>query len=104
MTKTKHDISQIATEKLNEAQAKAELKRLAAEIGAHDRRYYQDDAPTVSDANYDALRRRNEEIEAQFPALVRTDSPRVGSGLAVAEIRQGAACGSDAFARQRVFR
>ena len=81
MTKTKPDTSQIATEKLTEAQAKAELKRLAAEIGAHDKRYYQDDAPTVSDADYDALRRRNEEIEARFPALVRTDSPsrRVGA-------------------------
>jgi DNA ligase (NAD+) len=81
MTKTKPDASQIATEKLTEAQAKAELKRLAAEIGAHDKRYYQDDAPTVSDADYDALRRRNEEIEAQFPALVRPDSPsrRVGA-------------------------
>src|SRR6478735_2208778 len=66
---------------LTEAQAKAELKRLAAEIGAHDRRYYQEDAPTVSDAAYDALRRRNEEIEARFPALVRADSPsrRVGA-------------------------
>src|SRR4030081_368565 len=81
MTKTKPDASQIATEKLTEAQAKAELKRLAAEIGAHDKRYYQDDAPTVSDADYDALRRRNEEIEAQFPALVRPDtqSCRVGA-------------------------
>jgi len=81
MTKTKPDASQIATEKLTEAQAKAELKRLAAEIGAHDKCYYQDDAPTVSDADYDALRRRNEEIEAQFPALVRPDSPsrRVGA-------------------------
>src|SRR4029077_20217369 len=66
---------------LTEAQAQAELKRLAAEIGEHDKRYYQDDAPTVSAADYDALRRRNEEIEALFPALVRTDSPsrRVGA-------------------------
>ena len=105
MTKTKPDTSQIATEKLTEAQAKAELKRLAAEIGAHDRRYYQDDAPTVSDADYDALRRRNEEIEARFPALVRTElAIASGRRSAVAEIRQGAACGSDAFARQRVFR
>jgi DNA ligase (NAD+) len=75
------DASKIAVDKLSEAQAKAELKRLADEIGAHDKRYYQEDAPTVSDAEYDALRRRNEEIEARFPDLVRTDSPsrRVGA-------------------------
>jgi DNA ligase (NAD+) len=75
------DASKIAVEKLSDAQAKAELERLAAEIGGHDRRYYQEDAPTVSDAVYDALRRRNEEIEARFPALVRPDSPsrRVGA-------------------------
>ena len=73
--------SNILVAELTEAQAKAELKRLAAEIGAHDKRYYQDDAPTVSDAAYDALRQRNEEIEARFPALVRADSPsrRVGA-------------------------
>jgi DNA ligase (NAD+) len=81
MTKTKADISNIPVEKLTEAQARAELERLAAEIAAHDRRYYQDDAPTVSDAVYDALRRRNEEIEARFPSLVRSDSPsrRIGA-------------------------
>src|SRR5712691_2693208 len=75
------DASKIAIEKLNEAQAEAELKRLAAEIGAHDQRYYQDDAPSVSDAAYDALRRRNEDIEARFPDLVLPDSPsrRVGA-------------------------
>ena len=75
------DASKIATDKLTEAQAKAELKRLAAGIGEHDKRYYQEDAPTVSDADYDALRRRNEEIEARFPDLVRADSPsrRVGA-------------------------
>src|SRR6201987_6463654 len=75
------DTTQTAVQALTEAQAKAELKRLAAEIGAHDRRYYQEDAPTVSDAAYDALRRRNEEIEARFPELVREDSPsrRVGA-------------------------
>ncbi len=69
---------------LTEAQAKAELKRLAAEIAAHDRRYYQEDAPTVSDATYDALRRRNEEVEARFPGLARPDSPsrRVGAAPA----------------------
>ena len=75
------DASKIPVEKLTEAQAKAELKRLAAAIGEHDKRYYQEDAPTVSDAEYDALRRRNEEIEARFPDLIRADSPsrRVGA-------------------------
>src|SRR5882724_7206736 len=75
------DISSIPVADLSAAQAKAELKRLAAEIAAHDKRYYQEDAPTVSDATYDALRRRNEEIEARFPELVREDSPsrRVGA-------------------------
>src|SRR5579864_4891712 len=61
--------------KLTEAQARAELKRLATEIAGHDKRYHQDDAPTVSDAEYDALRRRNAAIEARFPKLVRADSP-----------------------------
>jgi DNA ligase (NAD+) len=66
---------------LTEDEAAAELKRLAKEIGAHDARYFQDDAPTVSDADYDALRRRNNEIEARFPELIRPDSPtrRVGA-------------------------
>src|SRR6516162_4281278 len=68
-------------EHLAEAEASAELKRLAREIAAHDKRYYQDDAPTVSDAEYDALRQRNAAIEARYPALVRKDSPsrRVGA-------------------------
>ena len=71
----------IAVEDLTQAQAKTELKRLAQEIAGHDERYYQHDAPTISDADYDALRIRNNEIEARFPALVRADSPsaRVGS-------------------------
>jgi DNA ligase (NAD+) len=78
------DAEKIPVDKLTEAQAKAELKRLAAEIAAHDQRYYQDDAPIVSDAEYDALRRRNEEIEARFPDLARADSPsrRVGAAPA----------------------
>jgi DNA ligase (NAD+) len=75
------DANKIAIDKLTETQAKAELKRLAAAIGEYDKRYYQEDAPTVSDAEYDALRRRNEEVEARFPDLVRADSPsrRVGA-------------------------
>ena len=66
---------------LTEAEATALLARYAEEIAAHDRRYYQDDAPTVSDAEYDALRQRHAAIEAQFPHLVRADSPsqRVGA-------------------------
>jgi DNA ligase (NAD+) len=81
MTKTKPEIAAVVVAKLTEEQAKVELKRLAAEIAAHDRRYYQEDAPTVSDAVYDALRRRNDEIEARFPGLVRPDSPsrRIGA-------------------------
>jgi len=78
------NLSHIAPDALSEAQAKAELKRLAAEIAAHDKRYYQDDAPIVSDAEYDALRQRNVAIEARYPDLVRADSPsrRVGAAPA----------------------
>ena len=69
---------------LTRAQARAELARLASEIAAHDRRYYQQDAPTISDAEYDALRASNAEIEARFPDLVRPDTPsrRVGAAPA----------------------
>jgi DNA ligase (NAD+) len=75
------DALKIDPARLTEAQAKAELKRLATEIAAHDKRYYQQDAPTVTDAEYDALRQRNAAIEARFPDLVRADSPskRVGA-------------------------
>ncbi|MDS1135711.1 NAD-dependent DNA ligase LigA [Nitratireductor indicus] len=68
-------------EDLTEDQAREELERLAAEIRAHDRRYFEEDAPSVSDAEYDALRRRNLAIEQRFPDLVREDSPsrRVGA-------------------------
>ena len=66
---------------LSKVEAEAELARLAEEIAAHDAAYYQQDAPLVSDGEYDALRRRNEEIEARFPELKRSDSPseRVGA-------------------------
>ena len=68
--------------KLTEAQAKAELKRLATEIAAHDKRYYQQDAPSVTDAEYDALRQRNSAIESRFPKLIRPDSPSKQIGAA----------------------
>ena len=60
---------------LTKAQAKVELKRLALEIESHDKHYYQDDAPKISDAEYDALRQRINAIEARFPELVTSDSP-----------------------------
>ncbi|MCQ4630753.1 NAD-dependent DNA ligase LigA [Shinella sp. CPCC 100929] len=68
-------------ETLTEEEAAAELAFLAAEIARNDELYHGQDAPEISDADYDALKRRNEEIEARFPALVRDDSPsrRVGS-------------------------
>jgi len=61
--------------KLTKAQAKVELMRLALEIEGHDKHYYQDDAPKISDADYDALRRRVSAIETRFPDLVGSDSP-----------------------------
>jgi DNA ligase (NAD+) len=68
-------------DKLSAAEAKGELERLAREIGRHDELYYGEDAPEITDADYDVLRQRNAAIEARFPDLVRPDSPssRVGS-------------------------
>ncbi len=60
---------------MTEADAADELAQLAAEIAGHDRAYHERDTPTVTDAEYDALRRRNAEIEALYPHLVRPDSP-----------------------------
>jgi DNA ligase (NAD+) len=69
---------------LTDAEAKAELARLARDIAYHDERYFKHDDPAISDAEYDALRRRNTAIEEAFPGLVRPDSPsrRVGVGPA----------------------
>ncbi len=69
-TKTPPDVAT-----LTKAQAKVELKRLALEIESHDKHYYQDDAPKISDADYDALRKRANAIEARFPELVTSESP-----------------------------
>jgi DNA ligase (NAD+) len=76
--------SSLPVAELTRDQAAAELSTLAAEIAAHDKAYYQTDAPVVSDAEYDALRWRNEAIEARFPDLVREDSPsrRIGAPAA----------------------
>lgn len=72
-------------EQLSGTEAAKELARLASEIASHDRRYYQDDAPSVTDAEYDALRRRNGEIETRFPELIRDDSPSQRIGAKPAE-------------------
>ena len=69
---------------LASAEAEAELARLADVIGRADIAYHQQDAPEISDAEYDRLKRRNAEIEARFPDLKRADSPseRVGAPAA----------------------
>jgi DNA ligase (NAD+) len=71
----------VKVEDLTLVEAQVELARLAQEIAEHDRAYHEHDAPAISDAEYDALRLRNEAIEARFPELIREDSPskRVGA-------------------------
>jgi DNA ligase (NAD+) len=78
------DTSTIEIDSLSEKQAKAEHARLGAEIKRHDERYYQKDAPTVADADYDALRRRYETIEARFPNLRTLESLSLRVGAAPA--------------------
>ncbi|MFP6740015.1 MAG: NAD-dependent DNA ligase LigA, partial [Alphaproteobacteria bacterium] len=72
-------------ETLSAAQAADELERLAAEIAFHDRLYHTEDNPEISDAEYDALRRRSDAMEARFPDLVRHDSPSRRVGAAPSE-------------------
>lgn len=72
-------------ETLDERTAAAELERLAAEIARADAAYFQDDAPEMSDAAYDSLRRRNAAIEERFPELKRADSPSERVGAAPSE-------------------
>ena len=69
--------------KLSQADSANELMRLAKAIAHHNRRYHAEDAPEISDAEYDALVRRNNELEAAFPQLVRADSPNKLVGAAV---------------------
>jgi DNA ligase (NAD+) len=73
---------------LSEADAANELMRLARQIAHHDRLYHGEDAPEISDAAYDALVRRNAELEAAFPHLIRADSPsrKVGHEVAASPL------------------
>ncbi|CDM58373.1 MULTISPECIES: NAD-dependent DNA ligase LigA [Rhizobium] len=75
----------IAVDALTIEDAAAELERLAMEIARNDELYHGEDRPAISDAEYDALKRRNDAIEARFPELIRDDSPsrRVGSAPSV---------------------
>ncbi|MDF1792462.1 MAG: NAD-dependent DNA ligase LigA [Thalassobaculaceae bacterium] len=69
------DAATKTVEDLTETEAKTELARLADAIAEADRLYHQEDAPELTDAEYDTLRRRNQAIEARFPSLKRADSP-----------------------------
>jgi DNA ligase (NAD+) len=75
-------VSDKPVEKLTAREAAHELQRLASEIAHHDERYHGQDAPEISDADYDKLRLRNDAIEARFPDLVRNDSPSRRVGVA----------------------
>ena len=78
------DLRDVSVADLMKPDAAVELERLADEIARHDEAYHQNDAPIIPDADYDALRQRNEAIEARFKDLVRDDSPsrRVGATAA----------------------
>ena len=79
------NLDHAAIDALTEGEAIAELERLAAAMGEAERLYFRDDAPTLPDAEYDALKRRNLAIEARFPDLVRPDSPSRRVGAAPSE-------------------
>src|SRR5215213_5435864 len=67
---------------MNEAETANRLMRLAKQIAHHDKLYHDQDAPEISDAEYDALVRENRELEEQYPQLVRADSPSKRLGAA----------------------
>ena len=75
----------IAVQDLTEAQAKAELEKLASALNQANVAYHGEDAPQISDAEYDRLKRRNTEIEDKFPALKRVDSPSEKIGVGPSE-------------------
>ena len=82
MAKAAKKISAPEASTLTKAQAKVEHKRLTLELERHDKAYYQEDAPKISDAEYDALRQRFNAIEARFPEFVTSESPSQKIGAA----------------------
>ena len=74
--------AEVDVDALTEIEASAELGRLAEVIAYHNERYHGDDAPEITDAEFDALMRLNTAIEAQFPHLILKDSPSVTVGAA----------------------
>ncbi|HEV2082947.1 MAG TPA: NAD-dependent DNA ligase LigA [Brevundimonas sp.] len=102
-------MSEIAVDALTLDQAREELARLTTELAHHDRLYHQQDAPEISDADYDALKRRALGIENRFPELTQDDSPSQVVGAAsssqFAEVRHGVPMLSldNAFAVQDVL-
>jgi DNA ligase (NAD+) len=84
MSKAK-SLREAPAEALTPDQAAKELAALAKEIAHHDMLYHQQDAPEITDAEFDLLKRRNDAIEARFPELKRADSPNLHVGAAPAE-------------------
>lgn len=78
-------MSDISIDNLTEESAKSELERLAKTLADADIAYHQKDDPEISDAEYDALKRRNAAIESRFPQLIRLDSPSKKVGAPVSE-------------------
>lgn len=79
------ELREVPVARLSQEDAETEHTSLGKEIAEHDRRYHQEDRPIISDAAYDALRRRYEEIEARFPALRKADSQSLRVGSAPSE-------------------
>ena len=86
---------------LSKEEAAAELESIATEMAKADIAYYQNDNPYLTDAEYDALKKRNQEIEARFPELIRPDSPSQKVG---APLKSGFGKIGRASCRERVFR
>ena len=94
-----------SVESLTLEEAKDEHDVLVREIKRHDRLYYREDQPEISDADYDRLRLRTEALEARFPSLITAESPTQKVGARpLGEVCEGSAFRSDAVLGKRVQR